>query len=280
MLINSQIDRQIDEALTEDLGLGDVTTHALVPEDLQGRANVVSRQAAVVAGLGVFCRVFERIDAGVRLTRNVPEGARIREGEQLVALEGPLTSILLGERVALNFLQRLCGIATTTASYVDALPVNATTLVVDTRKTTPGLRSLERHAVRCGGGANHRSRLDGGVLIKENHIAACGTAGEAVRRARIALGPALRVEVEVTHLDQLDEVVDAGAEVVMLDNMSNEDVRAAVGHLAGRVLVEASGGITVDRIPALAEAGVDFISVGALTHSAPAIDLSLLVEPC
>jgi nicotinate-nucleotide pyrophosphorylase (carboxylating) len=191
-----------------------------------------------------------------------------------------MIALLSGERVALNFLQRLCGIATLTKRFVDALPEGSETRIVDTRKTTPGLRALEREAVRSGGGFNHRARLDGGILIKDNHIAAAGSISEAVRRVRNVQGPALRIEVEVTTLKQLDEALLANAEVIMLDNMTLDQVETAMRQIRGRALVEVSGTVQLKHVEALAKLGVDFISVGALTHSAPAIDLSMQVEPC
>jgi nicotinate-nucleotide pyrophosphorylase (carboxylating) len=278
--ITPQIDRLIDAALAEDIGLGDATTSALVSGDRTGSAYVVSREPLVVAGLRVFERVFHRLDRGVEVGFRVADGARCATADRLADVSGRLASILTGERVALNFLQRLSGIATSTRACVDAIPEGCATAIVDTRKTTPGLRLLERYAVRCGGGVNHRPRLDGGVLIKDNHIALCGSVSAAVRRARAAMGPAHRIEVEVGTLDQLDEALASGAEVIMLDNMSLEDSREAVRRVRGRALVEASGGITRDAVRALAEAGVDFISVGALTHSARAIDLSLEIGQC
>jgi nicotinate-nucleotide pyrophosphorylase (carboxylating) len=279
-VITPQVDRLIDAALAEDVGLGDLTTSALVPGDAAGRAVVVTREPLVTAGLRVFERVFHRLDPRVEVALRGADGERRGAGERLAELAGPLASILTGERVALNFLQRLCGVATLTRAYVDAIPAGCATAIVDTRKTTPGLRALERYAVRCGGGVSHRPRLDGGVLIKDNHLAVCGSVTEAVRRARAAMGPAARIEVEADTLAQVDEALAAGAEVIMLDNMSLDDSRVAVGRIRGKALVESSGKVPIDAVRALAEAGVDFISVGALTHSARAIDLSLEIEPC
>lgn len=278
--ITPQIDHLIDAALAEDIGLGDLTTSALVPRDAAGRAFVVTREPLVTAGLRVFERVFRRLDPSVAVELRGADGARHDAGDRLADLAGPLASILTGERVALNFLQRLCGIATLTRAYVDAVPLGCAAAIVDTRKTTPGLRALERHAVRCGGGVSHRPGLDGGVLIKDNHIAVCGSVTEAVRRARASMCPAARIEVEVTTLAQVDEAVAARAEVIMLDNMSLDDSREAVRRIRGRALVESSGRVPIEAVRPLAEAGVDFISVGALTHSARSIDLALEIEPC
>ena len=280
MLVTPQLDSVIDAALTEDLGLGDVTTDALIPPGQRGQGRVLTRESFVVAGLKVFTRVFARLDPAVTVTVTVADGDQVEVGAELLRLDGPMASILTGERVGLNFLQRLSGIATLTRRYVEALPADCPTVVVDTRKTTPGLRALERQAVRSGGACNHRPRLDGGVLIKDNHIAACGSVTEAVRRAHQALGPALRVEVEVTTLGELDEALAAGAEVVMLDNMDLELLRQAVERIDRRALIEVSGGVRAEQVGAIGALGVDYISVGALTHSARAIDLSLELEPC
>lgn len=278
MTDGGQLNQLIDAALIEDVGLGDVTTKAVVDRERLGTAWVITREETVVAGLEVFERVFHRLDQSVKITPRSEDGSWLATNERLVELAGPLTSILTAERVALNFLQRLCGIATLTRRYVDAVPEGCTTVIVDTRKTTPSLRALERYAVRCGGGSNHRPRLDGGLLIKDNHIAACGSVTEAIARTRATQGPALRIEVEVTTLDELEEALSARAEVVMLDNMDLETTRQAMKLVRGHALVEASGGITLEEVEPRARLGVDFISVGALTHSAPAVDLTLKVE--
>ena len=280
----SRYDRLLDRALEEDLGLGDVTTRTLVSSDSRGRALVISKEPLTVAGIPLFARVFQRVDRGIEVVDRAPEGCRLLAGETLARLEGPVSSLLIGERVALNFLQRLCGIATLTREFVEAVPKGAKTKILDTRKTTPGLRALERYAVRQGGGTNHRARLDGGLLIKDNHIAACGSVKEALTRARGAQGPSLRIEIEVSNMDQLEEALAGGAEVVMLDNMTPDEVAEAMSVIGtgsqARALVEVSGNVGVSGVYALSSLGVDFISVGALTHSAPAIDLSMKVEPC
>lgn len=278
MIDGGQLEQLIDSALCEDVGLGDVTTNAVVDLGHKGKAWVITREDTVVAGLTVFEGVFHRLDPKVTITPRADDGSWFAKDECLVDLVGPLRSILTAERVALNFLQRLCGVATLTRQYVNAIPEGCNTVIVDTRKTTPGFRALERYAVRCGGGSNHRPRLDGGVLIKDNHIAACGSVTEAIDRTRAMQGPALRIEVEVTTLDELEQALSARAEVVMLDNMDLETTHEAMNLARGHALVEASGGIGPDEVEALARLGVDFISVGALTHSAPAVDLTLKVE--
>jgi len=280
LMDRTEVDRLIDAALVEDVGLGDVTTRSLVTPTARGTARVLTREALTVAGLDLFASVFQRVDRQVEVVARATDGDRIEAGETLSELEGPLASILTAERVALNFLQRLSGVATLTRRYVEEIPSGCPTVIVDTRKTTPGLRALERYAVRCGGGLNHRPRLDGGVLIKDNHIVACGSVAEAVRRAKAAQGPALRIEVEVTTLDELEEAIAAGAEVVMLDNMDLDTTREAMTLTKGKVLVEVSGRMAPEQVAPLARLGVHFISVGALTHSARAIDLSLQVEMC
>lgn len=280
MFDTPQLTALIDAALAEDIGLGDVTTQSLVGGGQKGEARVLTREALVVAGAAMFTGVFRRVDATLQVTPRCSDGDQIGAGEVIMDLQGSLAAILMGERVALNFFQRLCGIATLTRRYVDNLPSNSSTIIVDTRKTTPGLRALERLAVRCGGGHNHRPRLDGGILIKDNHIAVCGSLTAAVEKARAAQGPALRIEVEVTSLDELDEALAARAEVIMLDNMALDAMAEATRRARGKALIEVSGGVTADQVRAVAELGVDFISVGALTHSARAIDLSLKIDPC
>jgi nicotinate-nucleotide pyrophosphorylase (carboxylating) len=271
--------RIIDTALAEDLALGDLTASLTVDASLEGRAIAVAKSDLVVAGLDVFGETFRRVDPAVDVRGLLADGERAARGGILARVAGRVRAILAAERTALNFLQRLCGVATLTRRYVDAVPAGCRTRILDTRKTTPGLRALERHAVRCGGGASHRSDLAGGILVKDNHVAACGgSVGEAVRRALRGAGPTQRVEVEVTTLAQLDEAIAAGAHAVLLDNMTPDQVAEAVRRAAGRVVTEASGGVRLDDVPALARAGVDFISVGALTHSAPAADVSLEVE--
>ena len=268
------IDRLIDLALEEDLGPGDVTTQALIPPDLQGEAHLRAKETLVVAGLPVAARVFQKVDAALLFEALVQEGQEVSPGAVLARVMGPAAGILSGERVALNFLQRLSGIATFTHSLA-ALVAGTAAVLVDTRKTTPGWRALEKYAVRLGGGRNHRFGLYDGVLIKNNHLAAVGSIAAAVRTAREQAHQLLKIEVEVTDLAGLAEALAAGADLIMLDNMEEAAMRQAVEMTAGRVLLEASGGMTPERLPRVAATGVNFISMGALTHSAPAVDLHL-----
>jgi nicotinate-nucleotide pyrophosphorylase (carboxylating) len=271
-----QVEALVERFLEEDIGRGDRTTEAVVPEDLRGRARIESREEAVIAGLDVARICFAALGEVV-WEPQVRDGDRVGPGDVVARVEGPMRALLTAERTALNLLQRLSGIATMTSRYVDALGTSPAH-VVDTRKTTPGLRALEKYAVRVGGGSNHRAGLDDGILIKDNHIAAAGNVAEAVARARAAAPHGLKVEVEVQDLDQLDEAISAGAEAILLDNMSPQMVREAVTRAGGKALLETSGGITLETISEYAETGVDLISVGALTHSVRAIDLSLEVE--
>jgi nicotinate-nucleotide pyrophosphorylase (carboxylating) len=277
-MVSSTPDLQqvVAAALAEDLGERnvDVTTSAIVDLDLMGEAMVVARKPGVLSGSDAAARVFEMIRPPSKYEALVADGTRLEAGDEVARITGSLSSILIGERTALNFLQRLSGIATMTRRYADALAPYQNVTLLDTRKTTPGLRSLERSAVRAGGGHNHRDGLWDAILIKDNHVAAAGSVGEAIRRARKAAMP---VEVEVDTLEQLTEALAVGAEIVLLDNMSAAQMRQAVEITAGRARLEASGGMTLEGAVAAAQAGVDRISVGALTHSAPALDLSLEV---
>jgi nicotinate-nucleotide pyrophosphorylase (carboxylating) len=270
------LDLVVAAALREDLGERevDVTTKSVVDADLMGEAIVVARKPGVLSGSDVAVRVFETIQPHCVYVPLVADGTRLETGDEVARITGPLSSILVGERTALNFLQRMSGIATLTRRYADALAPYVSVILLDTRKTTPGLRALERAAVRAGGGHNHRDGLWDAILIKDNHIAAAGGVAEAVKRARKAAMP---VEVEVETLAQLAEALDSGAEIVLLDNMPIELMRRAVEITAGRAKLEASGGMTLEGAVAAARAGVDRISVGALTHSAPALDLSVEV---
>jgi nicotinate-nucleotide pyrophosphorylase [carboxylating] (EC 2.4.2.19) len=265
----------IDLALAEDIGPGDVTSEAVLPPDLCLRAHIVAKQAGVVAGLPVAEAVFRRVDPSVHFTPRVGDGARVEAGTVLAEVEGPARSLLAAERTALNFLQRLSGIATLTRRFVDAV-AGTRAVILDTRKTHPGHRALEKYAVRMGGGQNHRMGLYDMVLIKDNHIAAAGSITAAVRRARAAR-PELPIEVEVKDLDELREALELPVDRIMLDNFDLEAIRAAVRIAAGRVPLEVSGGVTLERVAELAATGVDYISVGALTHSAPALDISMEV---
>jgi len=270
--------RAVDLALAEDAAWRDVTTGALVPPDQQGRAVIIAKASGVLAGLAVAEAVFHTLDASLVFEAAAADGARLSPGHVVARIAGALNPILRGERAALNFLQRLSGVATATAQFVEALE-GLPTRLLDTRKTTPGLRALEKYAVRVGGGHSHRFNLADGILIKDNHLAALKARGQdiaaAVRLARLGSPHTLRVEIEVTSVEQALEALAAGAEVLLLDNMDLEDMRRVAGVARGRALTEASGGITLDNVRAVAETGADFISVGAITHSAPALDMSL-----
>jgi nicotinate-nucleotide pyrophosphorylase (carboxylating) len=272
----------VDRALQEDLGQGDVTTSALIAPAERCRARVVAKGDGVLAGIDVAGGVFEVVDPGIAFEKLTSDGSRIWKGETVAVVEGAAAAILKAERTALNFLQHLSGIATETARYV--LQTKGTKAVIlDTRKTLPGLRMLEKYAVRMGGGGNHRMHLGESVLIKDNHLAVLRSAGvgvrEAVKMARGGVGNGARVEVEVESVEAASEALEAGADMIMLDNMAVGDMRRVVEIVAGRALLEASGGITVANAADVARSGVDFISIGTLTHSAPALDLSLEIEP-
>lgn len=267
----------VEHFLTEDIGRGDLTTDSVVPVDALGRARIEAREAAVIAGLDAARVCFEIVGRGeVGWEQKIGDGARVEAGDVLVALDGSLRTILTAERTALNLVGHLSGIATATARLVDA--AGDRTKIADTRKTVPGLRLLEKYAVRMGGGVNHRFGLDDGVLIKDNHIASVGSITEAVRRAKKDVPHTVKVEVEVEDLSGLDEAIAAGADAVLLDNMTPDQVRDAVERAPGRVLLEVSGGVTLDNVREYASTGVDLISVGAITHSAPSIDVALEVE--
>jgi len=265
----------VHRALLEDLGRGDVTTDATVPPDTQGRAVLVAREAMVLSGLDVFELVYAEVDAAVQVDRLASDGETLVRGTIAARVRGPAASILKGERVALNFVQRMSGVATKTRSFVDALPAGSRTRIADTRKTTPGLRALERYGVRCGGGHNHRDDLSSAVLIKDNHIAAAGGVRIAIERARAFAPHTSRIECEVDRMEQLREALAAGADIVLLDNFDDAALAEAVKLVAGRAIVEVSGGVSLERIPRIAAAGVDVISAGGLTHSARAVDLAL-----
>ncbi len=270
-----QVEAAVRRALEEDLGrAGDITSAAVIPAEAVLRGAIIAREGCVTAGLGVARDVFRRVDPEVRVDAACADGAQVEPGESVLRVEGCARSILTAERTALNFLGRLSGVATATARLVAAAgsyPVR----IADTRKTTPGLRALEKHAVRAGGGSNHRFGLDDAVLIKDNHIVAAGGVASAVRRARAGVGHLVKIEVEVDTLEQLAEALEAGPDAVLLDNMSPEQLREAVGMVAGRAVTEASGGISPETVAAVAETGVDVISVGWITHSARCIDFSL-----
>jgi nicotinate-nucleotide pyrophosphorylase (carboxylating) len=267
----------IDRALVEDAGDGDVTTGAVVPPGARARARIEQRAAGVPAGLRVAETVFQRLDPGLRWRAYGVDG-EWREPGLLAEILGDAAAILRGERVALNFLGRLSGIATLTARYVRAVDGTGVR-ILDTRKTTPGMRTLEKEAVRAGGGVNHRAGLHDAILVKENHAALAGGVGEAARRALAGAPPGVPVEVECATIADVAQAIDGGVPRLLLDNMSPDELRRAAELVDGRAELEASGGITLDNVRAVAETGVGFISIGALTHSAPALDMSLLLEP-
>jgi nicotinate-nucleotide pyrophosphorylase (carboxylating) len=271
------LDRLVELALQEDIHTGDITTQAVVPGSRPASARLIAKETLIVAGLAVAERVFQRINADVVFTACLAEGATAEKGAVLATVRGNASDLLMAERVSLNLLQRMCGIASLTARYVHA--VNGTKArIVDTRKTTPGLRELEKYAVRVGGGINHRTGLYDGVLIKENHIAAAGGITEAINRARTYIPHTLKIEIETETPEQVQEALAAGADIIMLDNMDCETMQRCVGMIAGRALVEASGGVNLDTVRAIAETGVDIISIGALTHSPRAMDISMLLD--
>jgi nicotinate-nucleotide pyrophosphorylase (carboxylating) len=269
------VERLLDLALEEDLGLGDATSEATIDAAARGRGRFLAKEDLVVAGTAVAARVFERLGAACRF--EAADGARVGKGTVFGEAEGPMRALLGAERTALNFLQRLSGVATLTRRCVEALAQGGRTRLLDTRKTTPGWRRLEKDAVRAAGGVNHRFSLGDGILVKDNHVAACGGVAEAVRLARARGNAMLRVEVEVTDLGQLEEAIRAGADIVLLDNMDDAALAEAARRAAGRVLLEASGNMTLERLPRVAAAGVDFVSMGAITHSARAVDVSFEV---
>jgi len=268
------LDDLLRRALNEDLGCGDATSEAIFGEDDFSRGALVAKEDLVLAGMAVFARTFALLDERVRVEAACSDGARLQAGEEFATIAGPTLALLAGERVALNFLQRLSGIATQTSRFVTAA-AGFRAVIVDTRKTTPGLRMLEKYAVTVGGGRNHRLGLDAMVLIKDNHIQAAGGIGPAVARVRARVSPFLRIEVEAESLAQVEEALAAGVDVIMLDNMPLALVKEAVALIGGRALTEVSGNVTLERVAELAATGVDFISSGALTHSARAADISM-----
>ena len=270
-----QLTRIIAVALEEDLGRGDVTTDACVPSSVIGRCAFRARSPLVSAGGAIIPEVFAQIDHSVVVSDLVPDGTALAAGAVMALVTGPAASLLKGERVALNFIQRLCGIATLTRRFVEALPPGSRTRIADTRKTTPGLRALERLAVRAGGGHNHREDLGAAVLIKDNHVAAAGGVERAILSCRERAPHTTRIECEVDSIAQLEQALAARADIVLLDNFSDAMVADAVRINQGRAILEASGNIGVQRVGVLAELGIDVISVGSLTHSAPAADIGL-----
>ncbi|MEX0763330.1 MAG: carboxylating nicotinate-nucleotide diphosphorylase [Dehalococcoidia bacterium] len=273
-----ELERIIDAALAEDLTGGDVTTAALIPPHIEASADVVPKAPGVLAGVGVALAVFQRVDPALAVSPALLDGDRVEGGEVVASVRGRLGSILSAERTALNFMQRMSGIATLTARYAAAVSGTGA-VIVDTRKTAPGLRSLDKYAVALGGGKNHRRNLADGVLIKDNHIAALQAEGvslpQIIRRARTRAPHTVRIEVEVETIEETRAAVEAGADIIMLDNMTLDEMREAAGIAKGRCLTEASGGITLDNVADVAATGVDLISIGALTHSPRALDISL-----
>lgn len=279
--ITPQVEQLIEQALAEDLGSGDITTKILVPETHHGKASIVVKASGIIAGTGIASMVFLKVDPELKIDILIEDGTKAKPGDIVAKIEGKIASILKAERVALNFLQHMSGIASETARYVQAvkgLPVQIT----DTRKTTPCLRVLEKYAVRAGGGKNHRMHLGNGILIKDNHLVATRYRGlnikQVIAEARHKATLGLKIEIEVKTPQEAVEAAEAGADIIMLDNMNIDDMRKAVQLIKGRALIEASGGITLDKVRAVAETGVDFISIGALTHSPKALDISLELD--
>jgi nicotinate-nucleotide pyrophosphorylase (carboxylating) len=270
----NSIEQLIEIALQEDIGSGDITTDNLVNPDIKGHGKIIAKEQLVIAGLDIACRVFERLDPQIVYKPLFADGDRVKNGEVVVEVEGKLCSLLVGERTALNFLQRLSGIATYVRLYVDMLGDREVRLV-DTRKTVPGWRVLEKYAVRVGGAYNHRMGLYDGVLIKDNHVSVCGGINNAVSNIRNSVSHFMKIEVEVSDLDGVREAIDSGVDIIMLDNMDIKQIKEAVEFINGKALVEVSGGITIDNLNHLADTGVDIISSGALTHHAQSVDLSM-----
>jgi len=278
MLNNYCIDDLIRRSLDEDIGTGDITTLSTVSEDKQIAGSFIAKEEGIICGLPLLIRLFELLDLSVHLECAVKEGDPVIKGDVIARITGPARSILTGERVALNFLQRLSGIATRTNAAVKQIS-GTKAVIVDTRKTTPGLRIIEKYAVRTGGGSNHRFNLADGILIKDNHISAAGGISQAISRARRMATHMLKIEVEVENFIQIEEALRSGADIIMLDNMSIEDMTKAVTIIGGKALVEASGNMGDKDLLTVAQTGVDLISVGALTHTIRAMDISLRFSP-
>ena len=277
-MLSDEVETLISQALAEDIGSGDITTSCTVAPGASGKGCIIAKEPLVVAGMDIARHVFLKVDSGLAISFSQSDGSRAMEGDKLLEVGGDLAAMLMAERTALNFLQRLSGIATLTRAFVDKV-VGTSARILDTRKTTPGYRLLEKAAVRAGGGYNHRFGLYDGILIKDNHIAAAGSIQQAVEAAKASKRHSLRVQVEVETLDQLAEAIAAGADAVMLDNMDLKTMAEAVRLTSGKVVLEASGGVTLDNVREVAATGVDLISVGALTHSARAVDMSMEIEP-
>jgi nicotinate-nucleotide pyrophosphorylase (carboxylating) len=272
------VEKAVEAALLEDLGrAGDITAQATIPKSARAIATFSSRRAGVVAGIDFARLAMAAMDPAIRFSILIEDGARVAPGDVIARVEGSARGILSAERVALNFLGRLSGVASATRMFADRI-AHTKTKIVCTRKTTPGLRAFEKYAVRCGGGANHRFGLDDAVLIKDNHIAVCGSVAESIRRSRAFVGHLVRIEVEVDTLDQLREAMTEAPDAVLLDNMGPEMLREAVAIVAGRAITEASGGVGPETVAAIAEAGVDLISTGWITHSSPVLDIGLDID--
>jgi nicotinate-nucleotide pyrophosphorylase (carboxylating) len=266
----------VRRALAEDFGWGDVTTEAIIDRDRKARGVIIAKSTCVMAGVDIAAEAFRQLDPAAQMTIHCQDGQRCERDSEVLEVRGQASALLTAERTALNFVQRLCGIATLTRQFVDLADGRIT--ILDTRKTTPILRALEKYAVRAGGGVNHRSGLDDGILIKDNHIRVVGNVGDAVKTMRKA-NREMPTEVEAQSLAQVDEALEAGADIVLLDNLSTDEIIEAVKRCRGRAKTEISGGVTLQRMRELAATGADFVSVGALTHSAPAVDLSFDIEP-
>jgi nicotinate-nucleotide pyrophosphorylase (carboxylating) len=281
MQLTPDIEKLIDLAIMEDYSMGDATTDALIPNETIGSATVVADEGGTIAGLSLAVRIFQKMDSSLETTILIPDGSKVTKGDRILEINGYLSSILTAERTALNFLRKLSGVATETSKYVDEIS-HTKSRIVDTRKTTPGFRALEKYAVRMGGGHNHRQNLSDGILIKDNHVKTLNVEGlnltEVIQKAKSKASHTIKVEVEVETVEQAVEAVSAGADIILLDNMSTQDMEKAVKSCLGRAVTEASGGINLKTVRSVAETGVNLISVGAITHSAPNLDLSLDID--
>ena len=281
MIITPDIDKLIDLAIMEDYSSGDATTQSLIPPDLPGEATLVSDEAGILAGLDISLKVFTKIDGSISITNTIADGSRLDKGSQIATISGPLGSILTAERTSLNFLRKLSGVATETGKYVKEI-AHTHARIVDTRKTTPGFRTLEKYAVRMGGGLNHRQNLSDGILIKDNHRQTLSKHGldlkNVILKAISNASHTIKVEIEVETIADVKIALEAGAGIIMLDNMSLSDMASAVALCKDKAVTEASGGINLSSVKDVAETGVDLISVGAITHSAPNLDLSMDIK--
>jgi len=268
------VDTLIEAALKEDMPQGDITSESVIPSDSESEAIILAKEEGVMAGINVAERVFHKIDPSVVFEKKLNDGQKFKKGQTLAAIQGPSISLLKGERTALNFLQRMSGIASTTQKFVQTLQ-GTKTKILDTRKTTPGLRHLEKYAVKMGGGGNHRFNLSEMVLIKDNHLRIVGSISQAVKSAKERIKPGVKVEVEATSLEEVQEAVQSGADMIMLDNMSEDAMKEIVKRVKGKVPLEVSGKVSLSRVKEIASLGVDFISVGSLTHSYKSVDISI-----